>query len=462
MPDFRAYVRQHLPPLGVSGAREAEIVEELALDFQENYERALRSGLNPEQAWQEVRDHARSWRELGEELRSACNEPPVDVPEPTRRGNMFAHYREELGRDLSYAARQLWKSPGFTLIAVLMLTLGIGANTAIFSLLNAILLRSLPVNQPEQLVLFGKAQASGSTNFLPHGSTKVFSYPFFREFRRRNQVFSEVAAIQSYLVASHGRVAGDAGLERMNLELVSGTYFHTLGVNAALGRVFSDADDQTPGAHPVAVASYSWWQNRFAGDPSIAGKTFAFGPTVYTIIGVAPPEFFGVTVGQSPNLWIPLAMQKEISPDRNGLEKNLFQSLHLIARLKPGVSQNQAQANTDLLFRQILLGYIGPQPSQHKLDGLQHARIELTPAATGRSGLRNEFSSPLKILMVVVVLVLLIACANVANLMLARATARQREIAVRMSLGAERLRLIRQLLAESGLLGSVGAVLGVA
>jgi predicted permease len=462
MPDFRTYVRQNLPGLGVSGEREAEIVEELALDFQESYERALRRGLNPEQAWKEVKDHARSWRELGEELRSALGERPMKAPEPARKGSMLTHFREESGRDLRYAARQLRRSPGFTIIAVLMLALGIGANTAIFSVLNAILLRHLPVRQPEQLFLFGEAQASGSTNFLPHGSTQVFSYPFFREFRRRNQGFSEVAAIQSYLAASHGRVAGNADLERINVELVSGTYFNTLGVNAAAGRVFTDADDQAPGAHPVAVASYSWWRNRFTRDPSIAGKTVTIGTTVYTIIGVAAPEFFGVTVGRSPDLWIPLAMQKEISPDRNGLEKNLFQSLHVIARLKPGVSQKQAQAQANLLFRQILLGYMGPRPPQNELDGIQHARIDLTPAATGRSELRREFSSPLKILMAVVVLVLLIACANVANLLLTRATARQREIAVRMSLGAQRPRLIRQLLAESGLLGPVGAVLGVA
>ncbi len=212
----------------------------------------------------------------------------------------------------------------------------------------------------------------------------------------------------------------------MKVELVSGTYFQTLGVNAVHGRVFTDADDQTPGAHPVAVASYSWWRNRFARDSSIDGQTVTIGPGVYTIVGVAQPEFLGVTVGQSPDLWIPLAMQKEISPDENGLDQNLFQSLHMIGRLKPGISRIQAHANTDLLFRQILRGYIGPQPPQQQLNAIQHAWIELTPAATGRSELRQQFASPLKVLMVVVVLVLLIACANVANLLLSRAIARQR------------------------------------
>ena len=462
MPDFRAYVRKNLPPLGISGARETEIVEELALDFQESYERALRCGLNPEEAWQEVRNHARPWSELRDELRAALGEHHDEPPEPARKGKLFARFGEDLARDLRYAARQLSKSPGFTLIAVLMLALGIGANTAIFSLLNAVLLRTLPVRQPQQLVFFGQAQASGSTSFFPHGSTQAFSYPFFREFRRRSQIFSEVAAIQSYLSSCHGRVAGAANLEQMNVELVSGTYFDTLGVNAILGRAFTDDDDRTPGAHPLAVASYSWWQRRLAGDPSVTGKTIIIGRTVYTIVGIAPPGFAGVTVGQSPDLWIPLAMQKEISPDRNGLENRLYRSLHMIARLKPGVTRKQAQAGTDLLFRQILRSYRGPQPTKEDLEGIQQARIELTPAATGRSRLRKEFSSPLKILMAVVALVLLIACANVANLLLARATARQREIAVRMSLGAERSRLIRQLFAENGLLGFVGAVLGVA
>jgi MacB-like protein len=418
MPDFREYVRRNLPPLGLAGAREAEIVEELALEFEERYQRELRGGLTPEQAWRETQKDAPVWHELGQELRMALSEPQAEPLEPPRRENMFARVGYELWRDLGYATRQLRKSPGFTTVAVLMLALGIGANTAIFSLLNAVLLRNLPVREPAQLVFFGETEASGDTEFLPHGSTQVFSYPFFHEFLRKNRVFVDVAAIQSFLTPVYGRAAGRSGPEKVKLELVSGTYFRTLGVNAIVGRAFTEADERTPGAHPVAVARYSWWRDRFANDASPAQKTIAIGSTVYTIIGVAPPEFSGVSVGQTPDLWIPLAMQKEISPDRNGLDNNWFQCLHMIARLKPAVSQPRAQASTNLLFRQILRGYLGPKPTADELNDVQRAHIELTPAATGRSELRREFSSPLEVLMAVVVLVLLIACANVANLRL--------------------------------------------
>jgi predicted permease len=371
-------------------------------------------------------------------------------------GEMFT----SLIQDLGYALRKLRKSPGFAAVAVITLALGIGANTAIFSLLNAVLLRNLPVKEPQQLMLFGKGTWRGSVNDMPNRSWQLFSYPFFREFRRKNEVFSDVAAIDSILFATHGRVAGGANLEKVNAELVSGTYFNVLGVRPILGRVLTDADDQAPGGHPIAVASYSWWQRRLGKDPAVVGKTVSIASTVYTIIGVAAPEFFGVTVGQSPDLWIPLAMEKEISPGWNGLEKNLFQSLYMVARRRPGVSAEQAGASTNLLFKQILGEYAGPQPSPKQLGDLQHASIQLTPAATGLSELRHQFSSPLKILMAVVALVLIVACANVANLLLARAAARRREIAVRMSMGASRRRLIRQLLVESALLGMTGAVLG--
>jgi predicted permease len=454
MPDFREYVRRQLPPLRVSGAREAEIVEEVALPLEEAYDRAIRNGATADEAWAEIERRVPSWADLGREIESVLHERI----EPDRRPGLW----DSLRRDLRFAVRQLRRSPAFTAIAVLTLALGIGANTAVFSLLDAVMLRSLPVGHPEQLLWFGSVRATGSTDFLPHRSTQVFSYNFFKEFHRRNQVFSNVAAIHSTVFGTHGRVAGNRELEKVAVELVSGSYFDTLGVRAAIGRTLSDADDRTPGTHPFAVASYAWWQRRFAADPAALGRVVTIGKTAYTIVGVAAPGFSGLTVGSSPDLWIPLAMEKEISPGWNGLDQNFFQSLHLIARPKPGIPVKQAQANTNLLFRQILMGFLGPQPTRDQTEDIQHAYVELLPATTGRSDLRSQFGSPLQILMVLVALVLLIACANIANLLLARATARQREIAVRMSMGAERWRLIRQLMVESGLLGIAGAALGIA
>jgi predicted permease len=369
---------------------------------------------------------------------------------------------ETAWQDLRLGARQLAKSPGFATVAILTLALGIGANTAIFSLLNAVLLRTLPVPHPEELVLFGSARADGSTEDVPDGSTTLFSYPFLGEFRRSNHVFSDVAAVFSILFGAYGRINGGSAMEKLSVELVSGTYFTTLGVSPIQGRLFDADDDQMPGAHPFAIASYSWWQRRFSMNASAVGAKVAIGSTVYTILGVAPPRFFGLTVGQAPDLWVPLAMEKDISPGWNGLPDTMFQSLHLIARRKPGVSEQQAQAETNLLFRRILSDCVAARPASWKLEAIQRAHIDLTPAATGRSSLRAQFALPLHVLMGIVALVLLIACANVANLLLARGTAREREIAVRMSIGAGRVRLIRQLLIESGLLGLIGALVGVA
>ncbi|HKY44027.1 MAG TPA: ABC transporter permease, partial [Pyrinomonadaceae bacterium] len=366
-------------------------------------------------------------------------------------------------QDIRYGLRILLKKPGFTLIAVLSLALGIGANTAIFSLVDAVMIKSLPVQTPEQLVLFGKGEDQGAMLGFPDRSWDLFSYPFYRQAQQRTDVFTGVAGLLSMTWTTHGLVNGSNDIEQMEVQLVSGSYFPVLGVNPGLGRVLAETDDQTPGAHPVAVVSHAWWEQRLGGDPSVVGKTIKIDETTYTVVGVAPKEFFGTTVGSAPDLWVPLAMEKQMPPAHwNARDNEQFQSLHLIGRLKDGVTIEQANGVINLLFKQSLQARAGTQPAADRLEDIQKASIELTPASRGLSTLRSQFSLSLKVLMGVVALVLLIASANVANLLLAHGTARQREFALRLAVGAGRLRLVRQLFTESALLVLLGAVAGVA
>ncbi len=369
-------------------------------------------------------------------------------------------------QDIRYGVRMLLKRPGFTLIAVLSLALGIGANTAIFSLLDAVLLRTLPVHEPQKLVLFGNGREQGVTNSFPDQSWDLFSYPFYRRVEQSTDVFSGVAGVMSITWTVHGFVnANEAGgeIEKMQVQLVTGSFFPVMGVNPSLGRVLTDADDQNAGGHPVAVVSYPWWQRRLGGDPSAIGKTITIDNIAYTIVGVAPREFFGTTVGTAPDLWVPLAMEKQMPPMHfDGRKADEFQSLNLIGRLREGVSEEQASSVVNVLFKQWLGGVESKLSNDKKLQNIQNARIELTPMSRGLSTLREQFSLSLKVLMGVVALVLLIASANVANLLLAHGAARSREFAVRMALGAGRLRLVRQLFTESALLALLGGVAGVA
>jgi len=366
-------------------------------------------------------------------------------------------------QDIRYGIRMLLKKPGFTAVAVLSLALGIGANTAIFSLLDAVLLKTLPVERPDQLVLFGKGESMGMTTGFPDGSTDLYSYPFYRQVQQqRTDVFSGVASLLSMPWNVHGFVNSGGDIEQLQVQLVSGSYFPVLGVNAGLGRALTEADDQNVGAHPVAVVSYAWWQQRLAGNPSAVGQTITIDNTAYTIVGVAPRDFFGTTVGSAPDLWIPLAMEKQMPPAHwEGRTNENFQDLFLIGRLKPGVTAQQANAAVNLVFKQSLQARAGAQPTAQRLKELEAANIQLTPVSRGLSGLREQFSLSLRVLMGVVALVLLIASANVANLLLAHGAARSREFAVRMAVGAGRMRLARQLLTESALLALIGGVIGV-
>jgi len=359
----------------------------------------------------------------------------------------------------------LLKRPAVTFVAVLSLALGIGANTAIFSLIDTIMLRSLPVHEPERLVLFGNGEDAGVTNGFPRGKTDLFSFPFYRQVRERQQEFEGVGALLSIPWTVHGTVnvnGSTSDIQKLNVQPVSGTYFPVLGVNASLGRMLTDADDQVVGNHPVAVVSNAWWESRLGARSDAVGQTITIDQTVYSIVGVAPKEFFGTTVGQAPDVWIPLAMQKKLPPAYwDGREDNGFQSLYLIGRLKSGVSPEQAQAAVNLVFKQWMSQAADNPPNARQVEGLKNASVELTSVRRGLSDLRTQFSLSLKILMAVVGLVLLIACANVANILLANGAARRKEFAVRLAVGARRMRLVRQLLTESLLVAGVGGMAGV-
>ena len=370
-----------------------------------------------------------------------------------------------LFQDVRYAIRMLAKNPGFTAVAVITLALGIGANTAIFTLINALMLKELPVQKPEQLVLFGEGRRRGFIGFGSGEHYDIFSYPLYERLRDNNSSFEGIAAFRTELDRLNVRQQGVGETEPAQLawgRLVSGNYFSVLGVQARLGRVLTPEDDQ-PGAPPAAVISHSYWTRRLNNDPAVVGRVLNVNGILLTVAGVTPPEFFGESV-ESPlaDFWLPVTLQPRLMPERGSvLEDPYVNWLNLFARLKSGASLQQAQAGVDVSFRQFLTARAGAHPSSEAQRDIQQSYIKLSPGGRGVSDLRFLYSRPLYILMTVVALVLLIACANVANILVARAAARQKEISLRLAVGASRSRLLRQLLTESVLLGLLGGAVAV-
>ena len=366
---------------------------------------------------------------------------------------------QTLWQDLRYGARMLLKSPGFTVIAVLTLALGIGANTAIFSLTDQILLRLLPVERPEELVVLRSPGPKGGRVWSDGDDAASFSYPMYKALRDRSDAFSGLLARFAIPLS----VAGAGQTERADGELVSGNYFKVLGVRPALGRVINQEDDRAPGAHPVVVLSHAYWTRRFGADPSVLNKSLTVNGTPMTVIGVAGARFRGVQVGQTPDVFIPLMMTAQMTPNRNDLNDIKDYWLAIMGRLKPGMSRAQTEEAVRPSYRSILeeeLSLRGGGRAETRQRFLDK-RILLDDGAKGRQILQRDVEKPILILTGMAGLALLIACANVANLLLARGAARQREIAVRMALGAGRWRLMRQFLVESLLLSLMGGVVGL-
>ena len=362
-------------------------------------------------------------------------------------------------QDLRYAMRQLRKSPGFTTVAVLTLALGIGANTAIFTVVNALLLRMLPVKNPRQLVVVGDpADPNQRSNGTP--SVEVFSYPLYKELRDRNSVFSGLCAAGTdhHIGVDYGESASSD--EKVIGRMVSGNYFSVLGLRAVAGRLFTVADDTVENANPVVVLGYSYWRRKFALSPAVVGRDIRLNGSPFTVIGIAPPGFEGDVVGEQMSLYVPLSMQPEIVRGRHWRNTPNTSWLSVIGRLKPGVTTAEAEANLNVVFQQAQKSDYGASLSSDDRKAISDLHIKVSPGGGGLSDLRANYRTPLLLLMGIVGLVLLIACVNVANLLLARASVRNREIAVRLAIGGSPRRILQQLLTESVLLAFVGGIAG--
>ena len=415
---------------------EKELAAELQFHCDEQAAKLMRAGIPRDEALRRARLTIGGVEQVKEECREARGVATL----------------ETTAQDFRYALRQLRRRPGFALVVVTSLALGIGANTAIFSLIDAVLLRMLPIEDPAGLQLLVPRQANGDS--------RGFEYEEYRRIRDANVVFAGVAAFGSARL----NVSVDGSVEpTSDGQLVSGSYFSLLGVRAVAGRTIGPGDDLNPNGHPVAVISHGYWKRRFGLEPSVVGRTLHLSGRPFTIIGVAPKEFFGLEVGRAPDIWVPVMMQPTVMPavenwiSGASISTNFW--LSIVGRMKPGYGTEQVQAY--LAGLDVLIPLMTKPANRSERPQRIPERLGMNPAARGISSLRQQFSQPLFILMAVVSVVLLIACANVANLVLARSASRRPELSMRLALGSGRWRLVRQLLVENLILAALGGLCGL-
>jgi putative ABC transport system permease protein len=444
MPDWNPALASRLARLTLRPAREREIIDELSQHLDDRYQELRAGGATHDDAMRmalaEIDDEIGSDDLLAREMRSLRQASP---PAPIAPGGPARGLAGDAWQDLVYAARMLRRNPGFAAAAILTLALGIGANTAIFSLVDAVLLRALPVADPEDLVLVSTTNARGD-------GRSNFSYPQFAYLREHA---GPVAKVFAYAPMDLNLSAGNLTDAPAGV-LVSDNYFSVLGVRPAIGRGFVAADEA------VAVLSHRFWQARFGGDPTVVGRSVLVNGLPLTVVGVAPRRFFGVEIGKAPDVFLPLAGSDRLRPGPPRLPMQNGFWLNVMARVPPDVAAPQAVERVNIAYQQAI-GEAGAAIRPNLARFLRERRVVLSPGAKGRRGIGEEFRTPLLILMTVVCLLLLIACANVANLLLARAAARRREIAIRLALGAGRGRLLRQFLTESLVLSAAGGAVGL-